>query len=87
MAKFFWKTKNVQTLKLLLVKYIGKDFSDLKTYKRPLFFKLRVIELAILFNWFLNRSPEIKANENSTKLPTSNTNFSKKVARKVTITL
>ena len=48
-------------------------------YKRPLFFKLRVIELAILFNWFLNRSPEIKPNENSTKLPTSNTNFGKKV--------
>ena len=36
-------------------------------------------KLAILFNWFLNRSPEIKANGNSTKLPTSNTNFGKKV--------
>ena len=31
MAMFFWKTKNVQTLNVLLVKNIDKDFSDVKT--------------------------------------------------------
>ena len=30
MATFFWKTKNVQTLNVLLVKDIDKDFSDVK---------------------------------------------------------
>ena len=30
MAAFFWKTKNVQTLNVLLVTDIDKDFSDVK---------------------------------------------------------
>ena len=30
MAMFFWKIKNVQTLNVLLVKNIEKDFSDVK---------------------------------------------------------
>ena len=30
MAMFFWKIKNVQTLNVLLVKNLEKDFSDVK---------------------------------------------------------
>ena len=48
-------------------------------YKRPLIFELRTVELAVWFYWFLNSSPQIKADENSTKVPIPNTNFSNKV--------
>ena len=80
-GKVFLKNKKCSNPKTFISKIYRQRFfrSENFDYKRPLFFKLRVIELAILFNWFLNRSPEIKANENSTKLPTSNTNFGKKV--------
>ena len=30
MEMYFWKTKNVQTLNVLLVKNVDKDFSNMK---------------------------------------------------------
>ena len=68
MAMFYWKTKYVQTLSVLLAKNIDKDFSDVK------------ILIAFYIYWFSNKpSPWLKADENSTKVPTSNTNFSNKI--------
>ena len=77
----FLEKQKVQTLNFLLVKNIVKDFfrSENFIYKRRFFFELRAVVLAISFYWFLNRSPKLKADENSTKVPFSNTNFSNKI--------
>ena len=78
-----WKTQNVQTLNFLLIKDIGKNFSDLKiSISKDLcssnYGPLNV-ELAIWFYGFLNKSLWLNADENNTKVPISNTNFSNKV--------
>ena len=49
------------------------------TYRRTLLFELLAVELAILLQSFLNRSPWLKADENSTKVLISTTNFSNKI--------
>ena len=83
MVMFSWKTKNVPTLNFLLIKDIGKDFSDLKiSISKDLcssnYGPLNV-ELAIWFYWFLNKSLWLNADENNTKVPISKTNFNNKV--------
>ena len=74
MAMFYWKTKYVQTLSVLLAKNIDKDFSDVKILIAKDHYSFNYIY------WFSNKpSPWLKADENSSKVPTSNTNFSNKI--------
>ena len=81
LRRCFFEKQKVQTLNSLLVKTIAKYFfrSANFNYKRRNFFELRAVELAISFYWFLNRFPWLKADENGTKVPISNTNFSNKI--------
>ena len=74
------KNKKCSHPEYFISKYRQRSFKcEHFNYKRTLSFELRTVELAILFYWFLNRSPQLKADENSTKVPISSTNFSNKV--------
>ena len=60
-------------MNFLLLQNIGKVLSDLKILS-----ELQAVEINISFYWFSNRSPLLTIDGNSTKVPTSNTNFSDK---------